>query len=651
MATSGVRPTPRSGAAHPSTVSSPPRSAPSPAFLATINQQKSGKTPYKQPGSSVNTPTAAAMINTPSALSQGIGSSPLTMPEQQDKARGVLSNAGTPGLAGLALTLPTPNLQFDITAGVQAPTGEELATHKEKQMANMLGARWGWVSQEGVERCAKRVGLECLWEDDSEGKRTLNIAGQMILIELDWIGQRVADVRLDLPGAEAKTTVGRGAETLKQNLTGDGGHFVPLERFASNLSVLARLDQLSKEGVSCFEALEGVHGSLKRIWEWELKMYDGQASKQASVETKVLSQGSGRPSMHTGGTLGLRVDYWLDKRLVTSKKRKLEDEAESSLNKKAKRWALSLECETTTPAYPPIRLSNKWVSDAVEKPNATDAVSKAASFSNMIDWLEPAQSFSATDGGEADPIAMIESLPKARFIAKLNPPVILPYQTADEMLKLLGQPIGNPEYMSYSEFLFPKSPTKGSVQRQRIIPGPGGQHSVNISLSLPPQAWARKLVEVPFVHPKDLILILPILRQWAFIGRLLQQSLGIDAATASNATQDRKPLTRKGQTKRNEPLTPPSDTDSDEEPELEDARPEQHTEISLGLSFEALPAANLQWQIVSPGKTPKSGEFRVLPNAAIEAGLQNGSEDWCKRLESVFEISEDFGVLSDWINK
>lgn len=103
---------------------------------------------------------------------------------------------GTPGVEGVS---PLPAHLIGVAGtGSSVNGGLSLLKHgqsvkdqeEERKMrletiVRLLGQRWGYVSREGVERCARRVGLECLWEDEISGAegRTLSIAGNSVLVE------------------------------------------------------------------------------------------------------------------------------------------------------------------------------------------------------------------------------------------------------------------------------------------------------------------------------------------------------------------------------------------------------------------------------------------------------------------------------------
>ncbi|KAL8829292.1 MAG: hypothetical protein Q9170_006232, partial [Blastenia crenularia] len=106
---------------------------------------------------------------------------------------------GTPGVEGVS---PLPSHLGGSVTGVdgvgttvngalkqQVREQEEERKLRLETIVRLLGQRWGYVSREGVERCARRVGLECLWEDEVSGAegRTLSIAGDSVLVDVAFL--------------------------------------------------------------------------------------------------------------------------------------------------------------------------------------------------------------------------------------------------------------------------------------------------------------------------------------------------------------------------------------------------------------------------------------------------------------------------------
>ena len=631
--------TPRSAATGltPS-ASSPSRSVPSPAHFAS---QKAGKTPHKSVPSATQTPlTGAHGTHTPTPPGALPGSSPATGLEGLlGRARagtlGAKSAVGSPAgghtpaaLGGLGLTL-TPGQGINvpnqvngdpILEGLGLTTRDPAATtvSRTREIVKILGERWGWVSQENLERSLKRIGgLDCMWEDPvggkeklGERKRTFTMAGNEMIVEIEWLGERVIKVVLTFPEGDNMVADEVGGEILKRDLTGGTnptGSYVSLKPFVENLSRLARIDSLGKNKVSCFEALEGIGDALRKLWTMEVLKQKTENPKleTAQIELKVLCEMSGKPATHSEDKIGLRLDYWVDRRTITAKEaghRATRETKDSSTGSLGSRFSLLIDCEsfderTTTCA--PIRISHSWLAETT-----TEALSDP----NLPIWQAPPPTFipgtQIGAGGDAMDLDITTgTTANTHFVARLMPPIILPAHAAFEIFEFVGVPIMEPmnPFTTIASLLLPGSATttdptsndyKDSVYnfdrsvRSWSASGENQSQRQRFTLFSHPGSSARTIHEIPFSHPKQLIDILPYLRQWAFFGKMLRRSFGLEEAQTS-VTSISKPSSfassrnlassrpsklvassqkpRNGYHHRYQPYEPPSDTDSDDE--------------------------------------------------------------------------------------
>ena len=724
------KPTPRSAGTGltPSASSPPARSAPSPAYLNVSSQNpKAGKSPYKHPHSTSQTPflNSTSNVHTPTPPGQASGPSPGTVLEGllgRTRA-GTLgaksvtgSDANTPGMSGLGLGITTPGQLNDaaILEGLSLSLRDEnWNAQRIKDIVGLLGTRWGLVSQENVERCLKRIGgLECLWEGgvgSAEGQgaqhRTLSIAGNEILIDIDWTRETVTRVALSYPKPSgAVTSDDRGSEILKKDLVGwekdHVGGYVPLQRFVYNLQRLARTDQLGKDKVSCFEALEGIYASLKKLWDWELgktKLERSEKPYHVASDLEVMCEKSGQAATHSKDKIGLKLDYWIERKVLASAMREAGGELQP--------WALLIDCEAfDANQYPPIRVSNAWISDKVGEA-MTQNTSTTEEAQMYIDWQEPEPTLMPVqeDGGAVDAmdISMTSRIqPYVRFIARLEPPVTLPLKTAIEIFDLIGQPILQETIhnTTFASLLFPSSlPSAADLMHtapnssrdttihfQRALSsfeenGRSQSHTFDFNIFSQPDSWARTVHEIPFSHPKQLIAILPYLRQWAFFGRLLQRSVGIGSPLESHVESHSEPgkptPVRPKKAPRNpDPMDIPSDTDSSDEdndnPQTNTSRskPSRHPTAEKGAKHPVLdvlfihgasaPRIDLLFSIPRlDGSSPVRTHFRIFPNARLEITSDEVNEDdheaatMREKMLKVLRISEDLGVLAAWVLK
>lgn len=426
---------------------------------------------------------------------------------------------------------------------------------KVEEIVTVLGRKWGRVGPEGLERCAKRVGLDCLWEEGVRGRRTLSIAGTSVLVDVEFVEEEVGVVLLSFPGSGDGVGGGvtEGAEVLRGDLNGvrngEKG-YVMLDKFVDNLERLARMDKLSGGGVSCFDAVDGIYGSLRRIYKWEIGRL--RKGKSAEVDEEVLGReimckSSGRPKVHTNGRVGLSLQYWMQRRLVTGTKRKAEnmdvdDEATEEVEEEPEIWSAVIECEASpTELYPSIRVSGAWVSENIEKPS-TEPQPFSISTDSAIDWQEPSPTLTSPDPQEnamnidSAPLPLSKP-PDVRFIAKFEPPVVVPLQTAIEIHNGVNAPLTTQSYQAttYESLLFddpttiqtmptPKTRTVEKTTTSYDSVGNPTTHHHAYTLFTQNPAYARTVSEIPFSHPRQLVAILPILRQWALTGSILRRS-------------------------------------------------------------------------------------------------------------------------------
>ncbi|KAG0125438.1 mediator of RNA polymerase II transcription subunit 1-domain-containing protein [Tuber indicum] len=226
-----------------------------------------------------------------------------------------------------------------------------------------------------------------------------------------------------------------------------------------------------------------------------------------------MCKGNGRPRMHVREKVGLSIDYWREKRIPGG------DEDEKDGNEEI--WRVLVEVEEIPSDFnmnpiTPVRTSDHWVSDEIKKP-----ILFGESEDMVTDWLEPPLE------GILD---MTDTNPRpspARFIARLDPPVVVPFK--DEMQLFNGLMLSLPPGLSVGTLqakLFPDSPSATGVQRRLYVPNNGMEEEEGIrheyKLHSIKPIPARQISEIPFSHPKELAGVFSILRQFAHVSALLK---------------------------------------------------------------------------------------------------------------------------------
>lgn len=620
-----------------------------------------------------------------------------------------LGQFGSTGMTPMASAAEDPSVDEAVGGGlgIHVRDQDEERRRRLEEIMGMMTRRWGRVCQEGVERSARRMGLDCMWEEGT--KRTLSIAGSGILVDVEFIEEDVGAVVLSFPASTEAVgkSAGRGAKVLMKDLKGNGKGYVSLKAFVQNLERLARMDQLGGGGVSCFDAVEGVYGSLEKIFDWELrnlKVERGVYDNDEGLKIEVMCKGNGRPRKYVNGRVGLTLQYWQDRRLVLPRKHKpdamnIDSSNQSELDDlDAEAYSALIECEaSSSEVYPPIRVSDAWVAPQIERPLSLDANSLYISATSSIDWQEPPATLLSPDAPtEAMDIDSSQSLPRKapnlRFVVHFEPSIIVPLETAIEIYNSVGAPLAQESIQptTYESLLFgkmdrsyTKSPSPSPEQGRQIRTvtrtitsypptGPPVKHRHQYTLfATHQQAYAHTIDHMPFSHPRQLVAILPILRQWALLGSILRRSF----APQPTASKNHKSLVALGKT---------MDTDSREDEDGEEAEAEADTpldsltlEEELAVLLTAIPKkASLPLLPIDIGLSlspspprltiilgsAQSGRPTTVRGMHIAIGL-NGtisvlaedgevSEQTSKEMERarrVLEISESLGVLVAWM--
>jgi hypothetical protein len=411
------------------------------------------------------------------------------------------------------------------------------------------------VSNEGLERVARSIGLECLWEDNLSGgpkSKTLFIAGKGLTLEIAITNHVVENVSLTFPDCTpgVQQHVGKAADILLRDLKLESGQWAllnTLEKFAPNLERLASLDRLSHTPMlNCYDAIDGLYQSLLKIHNWDVaKLKEDSSNRNRTddyLRVAALYKAHGCPQMHARDRIGLSLDYWKERRrLPTTSIRKSEKDG-------VKTWSILIECAPKNDmAYMPVRVSEHWISDAIEKTaNLTDA-EMLTSAGPILDWQEPENTLVPADAGEKPEGAMSQELklPDVIFMAAFDPPLIVSSAVAAQIHSIADVPPPNVTSATFDALLFPVPPgspydptesrivtrlqpvatfpVKGPMQ-ELLKEGDKGVRVHKNTLNTDRAVYGEVLTKVPISHPRQLMHMLPMLRQYAFLTSLLASS-------------------------------------------------------------------------------------------------------------------------------
>ncbi|KAE8328321.1 mediator of RNA polymerase II transcription subunit 1-domain-containing protein [Aspergillus sergii] len=413
------------------------------------------------------------------------------------------------------------------------------------------------VCREGIERLGQLEGFESIWQEDS-----LSIAGNFVDLEIEFYRAQntVKDVSLNIATPEATDGERREATAvLKRDLIEspeDGGRssWKTLTKFHENLQWLAKHDRLSQE-VNCFEAIEGLYESLKRIWDEE-----GHHRKFSGIYDHLCSGWVGQPCLHQGGRIGLNLEYWVHQaRVLDSKKKKvspddmaIDQPSESSMDGESGnhngKWSIIIECEE---GYPSLRVSKEWVNSevfTVVNNNANEPSSNEMGGSDVavVNWADPPATLSSQ--GQQDAMAldsgMLGAAPNRRFVARMEPPLELPILAASDIYRHLGiqmpqefkmvtydgllAPGWSPLSAAGAMGLGPEEASQLGRRRRRMavrsVDQDGKPCTKQHSYTFQPfeSVAGRTMRDIPFAHPRQLADILPTLRQYAFLANMIR---------------------------------------------------------------------------------------------------------------------------------
>ena len=584
-----------------------------------------------------------------------------------------------------------------INSLLAAQDQEEERKRRIETIAAMVAGRWGFVSQEGVERCAKRLGLPTLWEEKKgEGRRVLTIAGTAMLLEVEFEAEEVMGCVLKFPGS-GEDVGGRaagGAEVLRRDLEGEG--YVKLDGFVENMEILGRMDRLGGEKISCFDATDGMFRSLEKLWGREIEREKQQGKED--VKQEVMCRSSGRPRMHTRGRVGVALQYWMERRLVLEEDKKanemdVDDKESDEVDDEADIWSAIIECEASSAElYPSIRVSDAWVSEAVERPAPVEPNDIPGNDSS-IDWQDPPPTLLPLDEHGESAITVTESNhlqqpkpPDVRFVAKFEPPVIVPLHTALQVHNSVGSPISQEMILSttYESLLFAGNEVQNPSTEPRTVErtvtsydsatDTSSSHVHKYSLFPQQQDWAKAITHLPFSHPRQIVAVLPLLRQWALTGSILRRAFDSDDGFTP-------PKANGHSTSQDQPSEPTSFQTLDAElaafmssPLPNALKPVSDRVREVQITFKATPVPQFQISFPNPRYGGKLAglNFMIGLNGIIGGvDVHDGSPDWGsngvangggnekgkdivrmrEKVRKVLEVGESIGAAVEWMTR
>ncbi|ROT37708.1 hypothetical protein SODALDRAFT_340876 [Sodiomyces alkalinus F11] len=628
------------------------------------SQQGQGRTPSGIPGATppVSTPFSTSHAHAafsprgPKSSPQQFKRSPATSTTLMGHPGNGPLNFDSPSAAaamgalgiGGGLDMGLDNVGVGALGGLGNLSGEDERLKRLDAVLDIIGKAKGRVSEAGLERLSLRTGLNKMWEEhrtpDGRITKTLVVAGNGLQLDINLDNNIVRGVTLAFPESESTPNVTKhvaGAEQILLRALQLQPNQSPLtktcDEFAANLERLALLDRLSVyPGLDCQEAIAGIDESLEKLYKWELsKMREDPTTTAATseqlLEKAVMCEKSGRPSMNARDQVGPSIDYWTDRHLIPFS---------SPGGSDIKFWSILVGCKPLDgELYQPIRVSENWISDKMEKADpGPEETLLAAPDGPVLDWLEPEPTILPSnpdnksvgvDVVQAD--GTTQKFPNVKFVATLNPPVIVPQSVCNTLYGIAGAqppPMLLPaQTFDNISFPIPEGVNHDaselrtiSCQRDVLVKELGGElkprrHENTLFVYKP--VYGQTITELPFSHPRQVVAMLPVLRQYAFISRLLSRSFGTNiTGEATDPAHNASIISRSTTTKKEEF----QDFLGDDGPQQSSSAADSPLRIDVVLSVH--PTAGLN--VVFPFRDATANiELQIQPNATVHVVSQN----------------------------
>lgn len=416
-----------------------------------------------------------------------------------------------------------------------------------------------------------------------------------------------------------------------------------LAPFAENLGRLAKSDWLSSlPHLNCFMAITGVYTSLLKVFEHEKAHLDGG-------ELSALCKGNGRPQMHVRGKLGLSIDYWKARRFVPAENAEDGDDGDDDEDDDEPNsiWRVMVEVAEAPADYTlnpitPVRTSSHWVTDEIKKvcPDSLFGDSE----DSVTDWLSPPL--------EELPDHLDPRPASSRFIARLDPPVAVPFQDELQLFTalLLAPPAGILAD-TLEALLFPGTSTAEHHRRVWVSPENNDdddddddsvRHTYRLHAGLKP-VYARHIHEVPFSHPKELPAIFAVLRQFVLVATLLRSCFG---GPDDGGGGEQEEVVEQEQEEEEE------DMDMDLDSFMASDVTEHSGVVPVDITAAEQPGGVFSVGAIFPLRAGvASFSVEVGRNADVRVLADGGESINVAALERAVEITEDLGLAVEWVRR
>ena len=270
---------------------------------------------------------------------------------------------------------------------------------------------------------------------------------------------------------------------------------------------------------------------------------------------------------------------------------------------------------------------------------------------------------------ESQDLLQTNRSPNVRFVARLEPPIVTPLQVAADIYQSVGAPLTQESFQptTYESLLFEDTTVlQGQRTSTKLVTsydtsGAPTTHKHRYTLFSHQPDYGRIIDSIPFSHPRQLIAVLPLLRQWALTNSILRRSFTTDplssseennSAKAANGTTnnglDLDAIVRTQEMTVEEELAALLDEPSTPPPEENDVGPKAlAVDITLSTTSSP-PQIGVMWP---QGKELKNVEFAVGSNGVIDVSGENEEDMETEKIQKVLSIAEDIGVLVEWLGR
>lgn len=497
--------------------------------------------------------------------------------------------------------------------------------------------------------------------------RAVIIAGSSTQIDIVLDNNIVQNVTLAFPESAESTTkyMEPASKILLQDLrlpSNQSPLTKTLDKFAFNLEQLAKLDKLSiMPAFDCRAALAGLYNSLHGLHGWTmLQLREDTDNNEKTNFLSTMCSKYGLPVMHAQDRIGLAIQYWKEGRLIPP------TNDTNTFSDTERIWSLNIGCSPIAGfQFPPARISDKWLSSDYVKSDGLGG----NKLSWPLDWQEP-DNTSVPASVESKNAGMEFEVPSVAFTVTFDPPVILPQADWTRLYNFTESepPPMPPRPPTFEQLFFPETAAAPSdpsehrtFKRRRLLTtydkdGQAIEKTHNNSLYVYKQIYSMQVSEMAFSHPKQLLNMLPLLRQWAFTSTLLQNSFGSKTRTPEKTMANGAHYTKENLMKMppREGLAAIMAIDEEKHQAQIEGR---ETKIDVIVWVHPTP----HFQVTFPYKDNKANiMLGILENggveiiseniiAALEGGKVNGKEITKATLAKALEHMEDLCKWVEWI--